>query len=328
MVPRLVFLLLALAGCGKAKRIDTPTDDATTGEAQDAAGAVAEDDEDAGDLRAHVWPAWPMPNPPNIGLPQPARYAVSSLGGQEVVNDEVTGLVWQRSVGARGVSQSEARAYCNRLAYGSFADWRLPSRIELVSLIDFTRSMELAMASPAIDPVAFPETAGDWFWTSSLKSGDLASAWYVYFYFGYVDVEPTRNGFNARCVRAAPATPHEGYELQTATVRDRGTGLVWQRTASAEHYNFTAAAAYCAALKLAGADDWRVPTMKELQTIVDEGLDAPAQSATTFPDAAAEAFWSSSLWAASENQAWFVEFTHGSGVYGLTTMAYRVRCVR
>ncbi len=52
------------------------------------------------------------------------------------------------------------------------------------------------------------------------------------------------------------------------TVTDLNTGLMWQRTPSFEHYTWAQATVYARSLGLAGHDDWRVPTVKELYSIV------------------------------------------------------------
>ena len=53
------------------------------------------------------------------------------------------------------------------------------------------------------------------------------------------------------------------------TVTDLNTGLMWQKTPPAEHYSWDEAARYASELELAGHDDWRMPTMKELYSLVD-----------------------------------------------------------
>jgi hypothetical protein len=51
------------------------------------------------------------------------------------------------------------------------------------------------------------------------------------------------------------------------TVTDLNTGLIWQKTPTFVHYTWAEAAAYARELRLAGCDDWRVPTIKELYSI-------------------------------------------------------------
>jgi hypothetical protein len=53
------------------------------------------------------------------------------------------------------------------------------------------------------------------------------------------------------------------------TVTDLSTGLMWQKTPPNEHYTWDQAATYAEKLQLAGHDDWRMPTIKELYCLVD-----------------------------------------------------------
>jgi hypothetical protein len=53
------------------------------------------------------------------------------------------------------------------------------------------------------------------------------------------------------------------------SVTDEATGLMWQKTDNGKTYNWQGALAYAHGLVLAGHSDWRVPTAKELQSIVD-----------------------------------------------------------
>jgi len=52
------------------------------------------------------------------------------------------------------------------------------------------------------------------------------------------------------------------------TITDLNTTLTWQKTPPAEHYTWDEAVKYAENLQLAGHDDWRIPTMKELYSLV------------------------------------------------------------
>lgn len=110
-----------------------------------------------------------MPNPPTTGLPNPASYTITTLGSIAAVKDNVTGLIWQRNFAAPQGTQAAAQAYCAALAPAG--TWRLPTRIELVSLIDFTKS-------PTIDLTTFPSTPMAYFWTYSPAAG-VPGYWYA-----------------------------------------------------------------------------------------------------------------------------------------------------
>src|SRR5690606_8866891 len=90
----------------------------------------------------HRFANWPMPHPAESGLPNPVSYDTSQV---DIVIDNVTGLMWQREP-SQSQPYEDAASYCAELAVGGFCDWRLPTRIELVSLVDSERSL------PAIDP--------------------------------------------------------------------------------------------------------------------------------------------------------------------------------
>jgi hypothetical protein len=137
------------------------------------------------------WAQWPMPEPASAGLPNPANYTVNVDG---TVRDNVTGLTWQRDVPASTYTWDQAKTYCASLSLAG-TGWRLPSRIELVSLVDFTRY------NPAIDTTAFPNTPSVWFWTSSAVAGSSGGAWYVAFYNGYTYGTGVGSYSRVRCVR-------------------------------------------------------------------------------------------------------------------------------
>ena len=51
------------------------------------------------------------------------------------------------------------------------------------------------------------------------------------------------------------------------TVTDLNTGLMWQQTPPSSGFGWEQAGTYCEDLELAGHDDWRLPTLKELFAI-------------------------------------------------------------
>jgi Protein of unknown function (DUF1566) len=140
------------------------------------------------------WAQWPMPNPASAGLPNAQSYDTTSFGG--VVLDLITGLQWQQAVDENSHTWDGASTYCSDLTLGG-GGWRLPTRIELISLLDYTSP------NPVIDMDAFPETPADYFWTSSAYAGDAMSAWNVNFKFsdGMADKSEMSKAHRVRCVR-------------------------------------------------------------------------------------------------------------------------------
>ncbi len=139
-----------------------------------------------------AWADWPMPNPPSMALPNPASYNVGSTQG--VVTDQVTNLMWMRTLDAVMLRWTEAQAYCDGLVLDGYSDWRLPTRIELVSLVDFTKT------NPAIDTAAFPNTPAAVFWTNSMKMSSKTT-WVVDFTDGSTSSVDAGTAHRVRCVR-------------------------------------------------------------------------------------------------------------------------------
>lgn len=265
---------------------------------------------------AEPWALWPMPNARLPGLPHPHDY---DTGVPDVVTDRVTGLMWERLVPNQFFTFESAATHCASLALAGQHDWRLPSRIELVSLIDTTRTQ------PSIDMAAFPGTPLDWFWTASRAADDPRAAWYVYFYFGYPKTDDVASRFSVRCVREPRPFVHPGarYQLSSDEALDVATGLRWQRAVGPDPLSFAEAQASCGR-----NGTWRVPSLPELLTLIDEGGASPMIDRAAFPQTPGEPFWTSSTFANGHELAWYVRFDRGDGLYGRLTEKFRVRCVR
>jgi hypothetical protein len=113
------------------------------------------------------------------------------------------------------------------------------------------------------------------------------------------------------------------------TVYDTKTKLTWQQTVPSTAYTWANAKTYCAGVGASlGGTGWRLPTCKELQTIVDDSQTNPSIDTTAFPSTPAAWFWSSSPVAGSSSYAWGVYFDFGDTYgYDITNTNY-VRCVR
>lgn len=267
------------------------------------------------------WAAWPMPDPSMASAPNSPRYDTSSA---EVVVDLLTGLAWQRAVEPAEHAWQEAKDLCDCSTLGGFDDWRLPTRIELVSIVDFTKG------GPAVDPVAFPATPSDYVWSASRVAGTESAAWYVYFLDGNTHSAGLDTPHGVRCVRATMkmTLPSPRYGVPgDGTVLDVASMLVWQRDVDDNLRTWADAKNHCAVLSLAGGG-WRLPNMKELQALIDETAQNPAIDTATFGDAPPESFWTSTPLAGDPTEAWFVSFYGGVAYTSTLDRMYRTRCVR
>ena len=104
--------------------------------------------------------------------------------------------------------------------------------------------------------------------------------------------------------------------------------LQWQDNADAAtvEKEWDGAKSYCANLTLDGYSDWRLPTIKELQSIVDRKR-TPAIK-TGFSNTASSWYWSASPYVYNGSYAWVVSFYNGYTYDSTKTVTYYVRCVR
>src|SRR5688572_20324091 len=96
------------------------------------------------------------------------------------------------------------------------------------------------------------------------------------------------------------------------TVVDTCTGLQWQQTTGAQTVTWCEALAYCEGLSFAGHDDWRLPNVRELESLVDYGRNAPPLD-PVFTVAGHISSWSSTGLVSNTASAWHVVFAGGNG---------------
>ena len=313
-----------------------------------------------------IWAHWPMPNPdaaiaPDAStlLPHPMTYDAGADGGDLVAYDVVTRLTWYRqSMSAK--DYGTAWQACEGL---NGVGWRVPTRIELVSLIDFTQPSGESDDRPGRLPVGAGPLLLDLLLRSRrrrncglLDRGLRVGARLDDQHRGPGPVRERRGAMTARWLRAtvaatgvlalaslaradAPPDQYNLFNLNSDVIQDLWTGLSWQRYPPATSVTFDAAAAYCASLSLdTMTTGWRVPSYKELLTIVDEAphveyegaqLVQKAIDGNAFPGAAVDVpYWTSSLYPAAKNNAYVVDFGNG-GVPGPDAIVHSdyVRCV-
>ncbi len=223
----------------------------------------------------------------------------------DTVADTSTGLIWQWAAPASQMSWSAASVYCASLELDGHGGFRLPTRLELASLVDYGRSQ------PAIDPDLFPGTAPIWFWTSTPYAGSSLFVWLVSFYDGGSLFGHVREDGAVRCVTGVSALEPD-LVVGADTVQDRATGLTWQRVGAQFPVSHASTAeASCNKLKLGGySAGWRLPTVRELLTLVDTRTSVPAIDRSAFPDTRSAPYWTRSI-DAEDRRPWLVNFRYG-----------------
>jgi hypothetical protein len=126
-----------------------------------------------------------------------------------------------------------------------------------------------------------------------------------------------------RTADIAASTPANRFLINSdGTVTDTVSGLIWKRCSegltgqlcnegTAITYTWQGAQKAAQNSRQAGKQDWRTPTIKELDSIVELQCTMPAINSSIFPATPASNFWSSSLYAGYTNGAWNMNFNDG-----------------
>jgi hypothetical protein len=250
-------------------------------------------------------------------------------------------------------------------------DWRLPTIAELQTIIDSGAS-NCGNGTPCIDPV-FGPTAASIYWSSTTDAGGPIGAWDVNLFVASVSRDNKGTSLFVRAVRGprAPSTTPRFVDNGDGTVTDHQTGLIWEKkdntcpgihcvtdtyswiSGSTPPPDGTAFTSFLNTLNggatgvgsCVSADgstitggfnndcDWRLPTIAELQTIVDLGASGCGSGSLcidpVFGPTAAFFYWSSTTFGPSPLFVWRVDFRDGSVSIGFKGTNFPfVRAVR
>ncbi len=119
----------------------------------------------------------------------------------KVVVDHATGLMWQQSGSDREIIYQETEQYVQELndeKFAGYADWRLPTVEELLSLVEPERSSNKLYIDPLFD------AAQSWVWSTDIRQikDGVSSSWRVGFHLGLVYWNYVRYQGGVRCVRS------------------------------------------------------------------------------------------------------------------------------
>jgi hypothetical protein len=222
--------------------------------------------------------------------------------GDGTVTDLVTGLMWQSSPDRDGdgeidasdkMTYSEAIDGASSFTLAGYDDWRLPSIKEMYSLIIFSgvdpsgyEGTDTDGLIPFIDTDYFDFAYGDTDAGERIIDAQFAStSMYVdgelLFGVNFADGRikgyglkmpfgPGEKTFFIMYVRGNSTYGINNYmDNKNGTISDNATGLMWMQNDSQVPMNWEDALAYAENMEYAGHSDWRLPDVKELQSIVD-----------------------------------------------------------
>lgn len=251
------------------------------------------------------------------------------LMGEGLVQDRATGLIWTRNscLSEFPLSWQESLEFVEQMnretRYGR-SDWRMPNRRELRSLVDHGRKNPVLSRNHPFQHVFL-----GWFWTSTTAAIAPRYAWYVHFaggrmFYGRKDdycwVWPVcgsspvlactgasrcynEQGLPVNCGKSrqdgaigmgVPWPTPRFVETQFG-VRDGLTGLTWDTKAllGRKMGSWSEALATVSTHADETGLPWRMPTINELESLVDASTHTPALPATHPFGEVQEAYWSS-----------------------------------
>ncbi len=253
------------------------------------------------------------------------------LNGNGTVTDTVTGLMWQKTDGGE-MTIENATIYCDTLTLGGFSDWRLPNCHELFSILNHSK------ANPALNTTYFTASLAEYWWSSQKQANDASKVWCTNAGGGignHPKLETISAGgtkkFHVRAVRdiSNPSTiPNHFINNNDGTVTDLLTGLMWKQVPLIDSVTWEQALIDAEGLSFAGYSDWRLPDIKELQSINDEGQINPSVNLTFFTGMKIGNYWSSTTLPNQTSKAWYLDTHFGITTYLEKTNKNYIICVR
>ena len=253
------------------------------------------------------------------------------INGNGTATDTVTGLMWQQLDGGE-MSIESAIKYCDSLSLAGYTDWRLPSAHEAFSILNHQNT------NPALDTKVFTKTTAEYWWSSDHQANDMNKIWVTNSGGGignHLKTETVSAGgtkkIHTRAVRDVhPATMVTSHftDNRDGSITDHLTGLLWQKIPNPDSLSWEDALLYAESLTLAGYSDWRLPNIKELQSLNDESLINPSLNKSYFGVTASNKYWSSTTLPNQTSKAWYLNTQYGITTYDTKTIKHYLICVR
>ena len=282
----------------------------------------------------------PLPGQPYFG--QDAHYSIHASSYDEIVtgsgvfHDRNTGLFWYSDPSRFNRNWASSDSYCASISVGG-RSWRLPTVGEATLVLYGSPQQNSCLR------IGYSQACAN-FWTQSISAAAASERWLVQnyecdtissFYCGAIQRRSSANQYsvNQLCVSGVGYTSETFDTSVAGVVLDRGRNLMWERVSPVSEFTWQDALSRCQSLSLSGFSDWRLPTFKELLTIVDYGRAAPAADSTVFPSIVSDLYWSATP-ATLRAYVWdnrlvqYVTFSDGRSNVTGNANVHHTRCVR
>lgn len=181
--------------------------------------------------------------------------------GDGTITDNITGLIWTQELSPSSMNLEEAKDYVNNLNLAGITEWRIPTQKELWSIKDFSKGW------PWLDSNYFYLCEKDF---EESQQGTWSSDTYL----KTTNINKDNKKY-VRCVSGKIYGENNFVVNKEGTVKDNATGLMWAQEDSQKAMNWDEALSYAEQSQYAGYNDWRLPNIKELQSIVDYSENYP-----------------------------------------------------
>ncbi len=252
-------------------------------------------------------------------------------GTNGTVIDTITGLMWQQDDGGE-MTYENAILYADTLTFGGFSDWRLPSTHEAFSILNHQKS------NPALDINVFTTSTAEYWWTSNTQMDNTSKVWVTNAGGGIGNHPKTETisaggtkRFHARLVRnnVSPDILDAVFnDKANGIVLDLMTGLEWQKNPLVMQLTWEQALVYADTCTFAGKSDWRLPNIKELQSISKVQFKYPSIPSFFIGNIQIGKYWSSTTLPNSTNSAWYLQTQFGITSYDAKTLSNYAILVR
>ena len=272
--------------------------------------------------------------------------------GDGTITDLTTGLMWGK-VPSERMLWGDIADYVKNCDTGGYRDWRLPGIKELLSLAVFNGDVRKAIPYINTNYFGFEYPVDEKYFRNPLADDPngnrmidvqyISSNEYVgtimrgdegvfgfNFADGHIKCYPKYRGrrgapkFYVLLVRGNNDYGKNKFvDNGDGTITDLATGLMWQKADDGIARNWEDALSYAENLELAVYDDWYLPDVKELHSIVDYTRNEPAVNPVFFTTDKGGWFWTSTSYLDRPELALYIAFgkavdfrgmdTHGSG---------------
>lgn len=266
--------------------------------------------------------------------------------------DNLTGLEWienphSLSGNSFSVNWNSAIDFCEGLSFAGHDDWRLPNHCELRSVVDYGSSLP-------VSEVFGLGSSSSYYWSSTTKASSSNNVWmlrvgdpsttYTTYKSNSSYVWPVRfrqagapasvpqtgqtNEYYAGddgTYKAGAVWPDPRFVDRGNTVLDNLTGLEWVKaphdlTNNAGRQVWNDAIDFCEALDFDGHTDWRIPNVRELESLVHCGVESLSNWLngifSGISGSSIYYYWSGTTYASVTGYAWGVSMNSGAAKYG------------